>query len=49
MKKILLMLLIYSTVLVQAQEISNIKILFDSLKTNPKTIAGEITIQKALA
>jgi len=49
MKKILLMLLIYSTVLVQAQEISNIKTLFDSLKTNPKTIAGEITMQKALA
>jgi len=49
MKKILLLLLIYCVSVVQAQELLRIKSLFDSLKTNPKTIAGEITIQKALA
>jgi len=49
MKKMLFVLLIYSTLVVQAEEILNIKTLFDSLKVNPKTIAGEITMQKALA
>ena len=33
----------------QAQNITHVKTLFDSLKTNPQTLAGDILIQKALA
>lgn len=50
MKKFLiLILLIFSSGVIQAKETKSIKTLFDSLKKNPKTIAGEITMQKALA
>jgi len=48
MKKILIILLIYSSGVIQAQETRSIKTLFDSLKTNPQTIAGEIAMQRAL-
>jgi len=48
MKKILLVLLIISTVAVQAQEIGSITVLFDSLKTHPQAIADSIDMMKAL-
>lgn len=47
-KKLLIMILLFP-LLVQAQEVRSIKMLFDSLKTHPQTMAGEINKEKALA
>ena len=35
--------------LIQAQEVESIQMLFDSLKTHPQTMKGEINMEKALA
>lgn len=48
MKKILI-LIVFLPFLVKAQEGQSIKMLFDSLKTHPQTLAGNINMEKALA
>ena len=47
MKKLLLIVLF--PVLVQGQEIQSISVLFDSLKTHPRSIADDLDMEKALA
>jgi len=49
-KKILIIgLLVQSSFLLEAQNVMRLETLFDSLKTNPTTIANNIVMQKALA
>ncbi len=42
------LIVLFFPVLLQAQEVSNIGVLFDSLKTHPQTKAGELNMEKAL-
>ena len=47
MKKILLFIALFP-VLLEAQEVKSIKMLFDSLKAHPQSLVGEINMEKAL-
>jgi len=49
MIKRLLIIFVFLPMLLRAQEVGSIKVLFDSLKTHPQTMAGEIKMEKALA
>ena len=49
MLKKLLILGIFFPMLIQAQEVESIQMLFDSLKTHPQNLKGEINMEKALA
>ncbi len=45
----MLLIIALFPMLVKAQEVDSISVLFDSLKTHPKTLVGEINKEKALA
>ena len=49
MIKKILILVVFFPMLTQAQEVESIQMLFDSLKTHPQTMKGEINMEKALA
>lgn len=49
MMKKLLLIVAFFPILIQAQEVESVQVLFDSLKTHPQTLAGEINKEKALA
>ena len=49
MIKKILILVVFFPMLIQAQEVGSIQMLFDSLKTHPQTLKGEINMEKAIA
>ena len=49
MIKKILILVVFLPMLLQAQNVESIKVLFDSLKVNPQTFSGELNKAKALA
>lgn len=49
MIKKFLIIVAFFPILIQAQEVESVQVLFDSLKTHPQTMAGEINKEKALA
>ena len=48
MIKRLLIIIVFLPMLIKAQEVGSIKVLFDSLKTHPQTLTGELNMEKAL-